>query len=102
MIEGSVQIAGHEILVQDEQVMIFVPGAEGGSEPIDFDTITRLSCLTGLASAHYEQMRRKEETGYPYPSLQEGDVSPLDANQTLTEHGAKLMNTLRGDDDGLE
>lgn len=67
MIEGSVQIAGHEIRVQDEQLMIFIPGAEGNSEPLDHTTLRKLEAITGLAFIHHEQTLRKHATGYPYP-----------------------------------
>jgi hypothetical protein len=69
MIEGSIELAGHEIRVQDEQVMVFVPGGDGGSEPLDMSVIRKLASFVGLAFAHHEQMLRGKEGPYPYATL---------------------------------
>ena len=55
MIEGVVELGQHTCAVQDGQLMIYVPGGEGGSEPLDDTTIRRLEFLLGLAMAHHAQ-----------------------------------------------
>lgn len=48
MIQGRVELAQHEVVVQDGQLMIFIPGAEGGSEPLDAGTGDKLLFLLHL------------------------------------------------------
>lgn len=47
-IDGSVEIAGWTCQVLDGELMIYEPGQEGDSEPITFDTATRLLFLLKL------------------------------------------------------
>jgi hypothetical protein len=70
MIEGHVEIAGYDLVIQDEQIMIYVPGGSGDSEPLTPAIVSRLAHLTGLAATHYDQMVTRRDR-YPYPSLQE-------------------------------
>lgn len=55
MIEGKVNIAQHEFAVQDGQLMVFIPGGEGGSEPLTRETLNKIRFLERLAEAHFTQ-----------------------------------------------
>lgn len=44
-LEVEVKIADHTILVQDDQIMVFVPGGDGQSEPLTENVVRSLEAL---------------------------------------------------------
>lgn len=53
MIEGKINLAGHHVAIQDEMIMVYVPGGEGNSEPLTAETIQKLRFLLQLGIEHY-------------------------------------------------
>ncbi len=54
---GEVEIGGMTARVEAGELMLFVPGAEGFSEFIDWDTATRLLFLLKLVILHAKEAR---------------------------------------------
>lgn len=50
MLSGEVQIAQHVFLVEDGQLQVFIPGGEGGSEPVTWDTCRGLLVILQLCT----------------------------------------------------
>jgi hypothetical protein len=48
MISGEAKVSQHTMLVQDGQLMCFIPQGEGGSEPLSLDLALRLSYVLKL------------------------------------------------------
>lgn len=48
LLSGQVEIGQHTMLVQDGELMVFIPDGEGGSEPVDWDTCYKLLFLLQL------------------------------------------------------
>lgn len=48
LLSGEVEIGQHTMLVQDGELMVYIPDGEGGSEPIDWNTCSRLLVLLQL------------------------------------------------------
>jgi hypothetical protein len=49
LLSGEVEIAGQTFLVQDGELMVYIPGAEGGSELITWDTCMKILFLLKLS-----------------------------------------------------
>lgn len=50
MLSGQVEIAQHTFLVQDGELMVFIPHGEGGSEPLSEELLKRLQIFLGFAT----------------------------------------------------
>lgn len=57
-IEAETEIAGHIFLIQDNELMVFIPGEEGNSEPLSKRAVEKLAFLSGMAQIIYEERQK--------------------------------------------